>query len=742
MSFRDRPRSVWAFPLAALAIVLLALGGDWGGFAASLRGTLFDAYQRESPRPYEDSRAAGGFAVRVLDIDAASIARFGPWPWPHAVLARLMTELRAQGAQMVVLSLALDQPDPVSPSNLIAEIPPGPSFDSTRLALEGMPSPDKALAEAFARIATVTGFTLGGGNGNPFVAKETIAGMGSQNPFARTAEFQTASGPIIPVAEASAGIGALNLIVDRDGTLRRMPLVLRLRGKAVASLDGEAFRVAAHRATLLLRAREGGDILSGAPGVTSMEAIHRDLPVSPDGSIWIAYARDAAGRDISAASLDRGTLAPDLLKHAIVYIGSPGDAVTTPQGLRTVANVHAEAMENILLGAALRRPAAANWAELACLALVGCVTIFFLLRFGVWWAGLFAGLTIAGAGAVSWHLFAANRVLLDSFGPSLGLAFVFAAGALARFREVSGTRARLHDAFADALNAEAIERIARKPALLKLEGESRSVSYLACGVRGFAALAANFRDDPVSFTRLLQRAYGPLIDEALAHRGTVERIGSEGFSCFWNAPLDDPEHAIHACEAASGMTEVIARINDIITQERRIDGAALAPVEIGIGISTGPVIAGGFRTHGRTTYSAIGNCAVLAERIQALSGTYGPAVIVGEDTRKSAERGFAFLEVDYVAVGGADAPVKLYAMLGNPVMRASPKFRALATFHDHIFQSLRAQQWEKTRDLIAQCRKLSGASQKLYDLHLSRIAWYEANPPGPDWDGAFRPILK
>ena len=89
-----------------------------------------------------------------------------------------------------------------------------------------------------------------------------------------------------------------------------------------------------------------------------------------------------------------------------------------------------------------------------------------------------------------------------------------------------------------------------------------------------------------------------------------------------------------------------------------------------------------------------------------------------------------------------DAAIKLYAMLGNPLVRASPKFRALQTFHDHILQSIQAQQWEKARGLIEQCRKLSGASQKLYDLHEARIAWYEKNPPPADWDGAFRPVLK
>src|SRR6201999_4639174 len=101
-----------------------------------------------------------------------------------------------------------------------------------------------------------------------------------------------------------------------------------------------------------------------------------------------------------------------------------------------------------------------------------------------------------------------------------------------------------------------------------------------------------------------------------------------------------------------------ARINDVITHERRIDGAALAPVEIGIGVSTGPAIPGGFRIHGRTTYPATGDCAVEAQRIQALSGTYGPAVIVSEDTRKAAERGFAFLEVYFIALAPRGAARK------------------------------------------------------------------------------------
>jgi len=66
----------------------------------------------------------------------------------------------------------------------------------------------------------------------------------------------------------------------------------------------------------------------------------------------------------------------------------------------------------------------------------------------------------------------------------------------------------------------------------------------------------------------------------------------------------------------------------------------------------------------------------------------------------------------------------------------------LAVFHDHIFQAVRKQNWRMARDLIGQCRRLSGANQALYDLHLARIAFYERNAPGTDWDGAFRSVLE
>jgi adenylate cyclase len=743
MSFQGRPIAIWAFPGLVLAAILFLLGSDAGNLATRLRGVLFDAYQTSQPRPYRDTLAHAGFSVRTLDVDAASLKRFGSWPWPHAVLARLTRDLKAHGAALAVFAFPITTADPASPENLMPEVPVGAAYDPIRSALSHMASPDDDLTAALSSLAAVSGYTLGEAGGRAPMIRAPLHFTGSRDPFAGVPAFTTAEGAIPAVERTSLGIGALNLATDSDGKLRRVPLAFRLNNLAVPSLVAEVLRVIQNKPNLALRSNDGDSGLFGSrPGVASVEASNAEVPTGPDGSIWISFTGPEPGRGLSAADLDAGKVPAARLAHAIVILGPPGQTIATPLGLRSVAAVYAEALENILLDTPLRRPASAIQAELICLAIFGIAAIILFARYGVIWSGLFTLVSIGGALFASWRLYSADGVLLDSLGPSIGLLLTFLAGSTVRALQVSGGRARVRAAFAESLPANVIEQIARRPELLKLEGVSRTVTYLYCGVREFGGLADSFKDDPAAFTRLMQRVLVPLMDVALARGGTIDRLRADGFSAFWNAPLDDPEHAIHACEAANAMMEAIARSNEVITHERRNDGVAFAPVEIGIGIASGQVIAGGFSAHGRTAYSVTGDCAVEAGRIQGLSAQYGPAVIVAEPTRKAAERGFAFLEVDYIAAGAHDEPVKLYAMLGSPVMRASPKFRALLTFHDHIFQSLRTQQWDKARELIEQCRKLSGASQKLYDLHLTRIAYFQNNPPGENWDGAFRPILR
>jgi adenylate cyclase len=276
---------------------------------------------------------------------------------------------------------------------------------------------------------------------------------------------------------------------------------------------------------------------------------------------------------------------------------------------------------------------------------------------------------------------------------------------------------------------------------LSADAEQRAMTSLACGLRHLPQLAERFSRDAKDLALLLSTAMAPLVDDAVQHGAVIGHFDGTSFSAHWAAPLEGTGHVAETCEAASRMILSLAKTNELITSELRRNGRPFDMLEIGIGLATGPAAIVPLRSRARSGPCVIGANAEMAERIRRLSWRYGPAIIASETTRNMAESSFAFLEVDYLVPEPNDRPLRLYALLGNAVTRASPKFRALAAFHEHIFRALHERQWEKARELVVHCRKLSGASRRIYDLHLARIDWYEANPPPADWDGAFRPFV-
>ena len=700
----SRPLSVLLAPALLLALCVAVLLLDGFGIASALRHAMFDSYQRHVARDMPVS------PVRVLELPALD----------EDSLVDVTRRLTLQGAALVVFTAPME-PGP-SPQSLSAKLPP--ASHAARAALAKLPEPGHDLAQALQDIKGIVPVMLGAPGRLPDI-KARVTYRGARDPLGQIPRFESAAAPIALLGAHAAGTAAVNLMPDSDGVVRRLPLLLRLENRIVPGLAAEALRVARGKAeiTVLSNERTLTSFFSGV-GIAALENDGVTIPTGSDGRIWVHYSA-------SLRRLDPNAFDSPALRNTIVVMGAQGEMVQTPLGPASVAQVTAEGIENLISGEVLARPTWMVLAETLLLAGTGAGMIF-LLRFGLGWS---AGLGMTGAillFLLSWYLFARQAILMDAAGASLGLLLTFVAGAIAYLQNLRLTRAGLRMAFSDSLPPTTIEKLARRPELLNLQGETRSVTYLVCGVRGLGELAAAHKNHPASFTSLMQQVLSPLMEQALAHGGTIDRMTADGFAAFWNAPLDDADHALHACEAAHGIATMAGRIKEVLPRG----------VEIGVGIATGPVIAGGFGGHGRTGYSVHGEAVSMAGRLQALTHHYDAALIVADETRRAAERGFAFLELDTIATGKSDPPVTLHALLGNPAARASPKYRALSVFHDHIFQAIRKQHWQMARDLIAQCRRLSGASQRLYDLHLARIAYFEKNPPGENWDGAFRPVLE
>lgn len=287
---------------------------------------------------------------------------------------------------------------------------------------------------------------------------------------------------------------------------------------------------------------------------------------------------------------------------------------------------------------------------------------------------------------------------------------------------------QLLQCFRTRLSARQIHTIAREPERVRLDGEKRTVTTLICMLRTLPE--HNTRAEPfIAHTH----ENLPRVTKIILGLGGMIEPGINGFTAYWNMPLDDPHHAAHACTAALSIGRMLEQSNQ---------QSIYPPVRIGTIITNGEGVSGAFQVGKAPHYTIRSASAARGARIQAMTEIYGVPVLVCHAVRQQCGKDFAMLLIDYRTLPPEDTPVHLYALLGDAGTRASPKFRALETLHGEIFKAIAQQDWAGARTSIENCRKLSGAIPQLYDLYARRIAYYEKNPPPEGWDGCFRqPLL-
>jgi adenylate cyclase len=205
---------------------------------------------------------------------------------------------------------------------------------------------------------------------------------------------------------------------------------------------------------------------------------------------------------------------------------------------------------------------------------------------------------------------------------------------------------------------------------------------------------------------------------------------------FWNAPLDDADHADRACETALAMVRELDQINRTLQEEAARDGRSLPPIHIGVGLNSGDCVVGNMGSDDRFAYTAMGDAVNLASRLEGQSKTYHVTIVVGEETRLRAPS-WAALELDLIAVKGKAEAVRIYTLLGDAAMARTAAFQTLVENHAIMLACYRAQDWDGAQAALERCRPIDPFLTDFYGLYDERIAHYRADPPGPEWEGVF-----
>ncbi|ODR88664.1 CHASE2 domain-containing protein [Sinorhizobium alkalisoli] len=314
------------------------------------------------------------------------------------------------------------------------------------------------------------------------------------------------------------------------------------------------------------------------------------------------------------------------------------------------------------------------------------------------WKTLGAGtLALALMIVGSYALLRLGHLFVSPIGPALAFFGVAVGQAGLDYAEERRRRRAITRAFSQYLSPTLVERLAQDSSHLKLGGERRTLTILFCDIRGFTTIAEDMKDDPEGLTALVNRLLTPLSDAVLNQGGTIDKYIGDCLMAFWNAPLDDPDHALHAVTAALDMLAALSRVNAELEAEARAVGGVPRRLRIGIGINTGECIVGNMGSARRFDYSALGDAVNLASRLEGASKHYGIPLLLGERTAALAASKYAIAELDRISVKGRSAVSPVFTVAENVTAVAlarhraylEAKYRGEITVDDGLFDELK-----------------------------------------------------
>jgi len=738
--FRESFAWLRALPLfavtAALAVIaIMALAGAQSPDARA-REQVFDYFQRLAPAAYD-----AGENYHVVLIDRESVNLVGPWPWPRTVLADLVEAASRAGAKGVILTEAVDAPDPLSPETIGAFWLEGASDEALARELARLPSTDAALADAFETIAGGVGVSLNPPadptddialqradlGAAPWLLPNTDGVDYLALPAARYFySFNEALANAAPPTIAA-------LAPDSDGIIRRLPLLWSLSGDPAASIALRAAHLNDDENDIVV-AIDASAVRSQGRVLRSIGLGESTINVTENAGMRLYLPKRIAMPTTSAAQL-LGRNSNSQLAGKVVLIGRDGeigDLAETPRGRMAPANVHALAAAQIADGAAATRPGWAGIVEALAVMLLGAAAIMTAQRLQFWQAVGFSAAVSALLTVGAFVIFAGSKTLLDPLAPSLAL-FVGALS-VAGGRSIGGALRddSVRGSFHDTLPEPVMKRLRDGEAGAILSGARRDLTVLACELRIADEDLETLEGRPDDVTKIIAAASIDLRETILDAGGSADQADGGRLFAYFNAPGELADHIQAGCATALRLVESMDKINTDLESSSRTRGVQ---VHLAIGVATGPCFAGPMG-HGRNNrYSAFGPAVDHAAFLRSLSAYYGPAMICDETVYKETHHQFAYLELDRIKTRDAARPFSIHALIGNPFIKSSKGFRDLDDAHRAFLAAYRSGDIAKAQEILVQIKKSPGAKIALFDIYEDRLNAFARNGLPENWDG-------
>lgn len=647
MNCLPRPTLGLAVPLAAVAMGAVLFLFEPLPLQVA-RNAVFDQYQRWHPRPYQ------AVPVRIVDIDEESLSRLGQWPWPRTRIAEMIERLQA-GAAAVAFDVVFAEADRTAPTAMAAvwNLP-----EEFRRRLAELPDHDEVMAQALRKGRVVLGFAgkRTGAVGPPPARPFRVVNSG-ESPLPFLHAFASAVTAIPLLEEAAAGNGALTFFPDSDGVVRRVPIVVRVGDAVMPSLAAETLRVAQGQRNYIVR--------TAAQRGTGLQEVRIGkivVPTTPAGELWMHYTRSVPDRYIPAWKVLAGDVPPERLAGHLVLVGTSAQGLMdlrfSPMG--TVipgVEAHAQALEQILTGHYLQRPAWAGAIEALVIVLGGLAIGLVSLATRALVSAAMAVAILAGLAGGAWIAFTRYGVLLDPVIPGLAVILTFILGSIVHHVTTERRQRWVRQAFSRYVSPNRVDFLVDHPGQLELGGRRQECSFVFTDLVSFTSLMEKI--DPAEAVSLLNVYLDRMVAIAFEHGGTLDRIVGDAVAIMFSAPVVQPDHQRRALACALDMHAFATRYAD----DLNATGVAFGHTRIGV--HSGEVIIGNFGGSAMFDYRALGDAVNTAARLESVNRHLGTLVCVSDATLSGCPDAVV-RPVAHLVLKGKSQPLMVYEPVVAP----------------------------------------------------------------------------
>ena len=652
--------------LITLTLLVLLRVADYS-FIESVRLRYFDTLL--TSKQVEQSER-----IYVVNIDEKTIEQKGQFPFPRREYARIIEDIFAHGAGVVVFNVYMPDRDRFGFDDILVA-----TLKKYPVVLPQMGDTEKSPIEPF---------------------RPGMSELG-QPATEFTIDYPGIKPNTQKLNNAVQSAGVANVFPEIDGVVRRVPMVISSDGRLYPSIALESIRMAAGDPSFQIKSSEAG---IEAVRVPSFRTISTDSV----GRIWIDWSRKP--REFSVNDL------PKDFAGGVVIVGLTAKGLNNPVGTsRGEVYPHylqAAVLDTVIEGTNISRPAWATFAELAFIVVVTILSLF-LLRYTHGY--LFAIALAVAAYYTSIQMFHREQYLLDAVFPILAVVLCTAHGYVVKFLHELGQKLQIKKQFGTYLSPDLVAKLQRQPDLLRLGGDEQELSIMFTDVRGFTSISEHYGRDVQGLTKIMNRYMTAMTRKILENNGTLDKYIGDAQMAFWNAPVQNTNHAKDAVKTALEMIGSLDAFNAEITKE------GVPPFGMGLGINTGTVVVGNMGSEQRFDYTCLGDAVNLAARLEGQSKNYGVLIVLGPETAKQVAEEYDVFEMDCIAVKGKKEGVRISTL--------SKQTEAQNVFLYWYYEG----EWDSALRVAKQEVKNNKEMSHYYELMIERLEQGKPN----NWSGTY-----